>query len=574
MTFRRFKRILSSCIFVVAVPSVYMTYCDAIFRPFVRTDQPYLGYADTYYVDDLPDGEYKYLSDSSNHRTVHAPEIHRHHFDVVVIGGGFAGLHTALRLGEKGQRVLVIEKGRVGSGASGMSAGVVVPAFEPRPEALNSRTPFSRFLAERTDARDALFQNCCDALQRMRDIIWYYNIECAFEDSGTLLIKHTAKSPKEYIKDDNLNDLATLRSSTFGIKTSMASKDFLYQTAQEYQAAPPKKNVHPGKSPDVKILGQTLEPPSYDADPVKTRSPVIPVLGQDVRLSVKDESIRWAYHAQRNFSVNSFQFCVGLADTIERFAGCGVVEKSEAVEVQDVRASDPLYPLMLRVRCEGSVGNHYVKARHVVCCTNAVPWWFSAWHSLQNIAIYSSILVTKPFPKGKLDEALTTYANIVDNEAGAVFRRLPGDRLLWSGNVNTRPHSTEQLSGHEDLYLQQIEAAFPVLRGWISTESLWQGQSFSGQAPLCPLVGRTRTPRLWVNAGHYCNGLTSACAAGVVVADAILEGYHTEDINDLRPIPSKLKAWEHCRPWAPIIAPAKQLWAAYVAPRYVSVQSN
>ena len=39
--------------------------------------------------------------------------------DVVVIGGGYTGLHAALRAAERGFSVILLEAGRIGWGASG-----------------------------------------------------------------------------------------------------------------------------------------------------------------------------------------------------------------------------------------------------------------------------------------------------------------------------------------------------------------------------------------------------------------------------------------------------------------------
>ncbi len=49
--------------------------------------------------------------------------------DAVVIGGGFTGLTTALHLAHAGRSVTVLEAGQLGTGASGMNAGFVVPNF-------------------------------------------------------------------------------------------------------------------------------------------------------------------------------------------------------------------------------------------------------------------------------------------------------------------------------------------------------------------------------------------------------------------------------------------------------------
>ena len=47
--------------------------------------------------------------------------------DVCVVGGGFTGLSTALHLAEAGARVVLLEAGEPGFGASGRNHGQVVP---------------------------------------------------------------------------------------------------------------------------------------------------------------------------------------------------------------------------------------------------------------------------------------------------------------------------------------------------------------------------------------------------------------------------------------------------------------
>ncbi len=53
--------------------------------------------------------------------------------EVCVIGGGMAGLATALDLAERGRSVVLLERHRVGWGASGRNGGFVVPGYPTRP---------------------------------------------------------------------------------------------------------------------------------------------------------------------------------------------------------------------------------------------------------------------------------------------------------------------------------------------------------------------------------------------------------------------------------------------------------
>ena len=57
--------------------------------------------------------------------------------DVVVVGGGYTGLHAALSAAERGFSVVLLEAGRIGWGASGRNGGQMIPgwrkgAAEPR----------------------------------------------------------------------------------------------------------------------------------------------------------------------------------------------------------------------------------------------------------------------------------------------------------------------------------------------------------------------------------------------------------------------------------------------------------
>ena len=56
--------------------------------------------------------------------------------DVAVIGGGFAGLHTARLLAMRGFKVVLVERRRIAWGASGRNGGFVSPGFAARSGAL------------------------------------------------------------------------------------------------------------------------------------------------------------------------------------------------------------------------------------------------------------------------------------------------------------------------------------------------------------------------------------------------------------------------------------------------------
>src|SRR5262249_37321145 len=49
--------------------------------------------------------------------------------DVVVIGGGYTGLHAALQARARGFSVILLEAGRFGWGASGRNGGQMIPGW-------------------------------------------------------------------------------------------------------------------------------------------------------------------------------------------------------------------------------------------------------------------------------------------------------------------------------------------------------------------------------------------------------------------------------------------------------------
>jgi gamma-glutamylputrescine oxidase len=59
-----------------------------------------------------------------------APSLQgEHRADVVVVGGGYTGLHAALNAAERGFSVILLEAGRIGWGASGRNGGQMIPGW-------------------------------------------------------------------------------------------------------------------------------------------------------------------------------------------------------------------------------------------------------------------------------------------------------------------------------------------------------------------------------------------------------------------------------------------------------------
>ena len=123
--------------------------------------------------------------------------------DVCVVGGGFAGLHTALALAEKRQKrtegkkkkkedeksagndeqispIVVLEANRIGSGASGLCGGMAIVGFEAELDMLSA-------LVGPAAARMLYRQSIYEGYERLRDgVIRRYGIRCGMVEEGLL----------------------------------------------------------------------------------------------------------------------------------------------------------------------------------------------------------------------------------------------------------------------------------------------------------------------------------------------------------------------------------------------------
>ena len=107
--------------------------------------------------------------------------------DICVVGGGLAGLCSALELAERGYKVVLLEAQRIGWGASGRNGGQALVGFSSD-EAIEAQLPL--------EESQRLWQMTVEAMQLMRDRISKHQIECEFTQ-GYLGVAVSDKKARE-----------------------------------------------------------------------------------------------------------------------------------------------------------------------------------------------------------------------------------------------------------------------------------------------------------------------------------------------------------------------------------------
>ncbi len=103
--------------------------------------------------------------------------------DLLVIGGGFAGLSTVLHAAETGQIVTLVEAHRIAWGATGRNAGFIVPNFaKVDPDQVRSQlgSQAERLIAMASTSADLVF-----------DLVRRHGIDCDARQSGWIQPSHS-----------------------------------------------------------------------------------------------------------------------------------------------------------------------------------------------------------------------------------------------------------------------------------------------------------------------------------------------------------------------------------------------
>jgi len=106
------------------------------------------------------------------------------HPDVVVIGGGYAGINAARELARRGTAVTLLEANTLGWGASTRNGGIVHPGYKWGPTELIKRYG--------DDTGRALYRETLDGYETLKRLVAEEAIDCEFREVGYLDLAYAA----------------------------------------------------------------------------------------------------------------------------------------------------------------------------------------------------------------------------------------------------------------------------------------------------------------------------------------------------------------------------------------------
>src|SRR5210317_1341727 len=112
--------------------------------------------------------------------------------DVLVVGGGYTGLSSALHLAEQGVSVVLLEAKSIGFGGSGRNAGLVNAGVWQNPDHVNAR------LGEASGTR--FNQALRNSPELVFELVRRFDISCDANRSATVNIAHR-RSGMTYLED-------------------------------------------------------------------------------------------------------------------------------------------------------------------------------------------------------------------------------------------------------------------------------------------------------------------------------------------------------------------------------------
>lgn len=412
--------------------------------------------------------------------------------DVCVVGGGLAGLSTAVSLAEHGKSVVVLEAEQVGWGASGRNAGFVMAGFALEVGDLRAEVG--------DEAARQLFALSVMGQRVLRRRIEEHGIDCGLKDCGSLEMSFEAGTRAETAATAEVGELNSLLGTVLEVwpaaKARLSCKSPLY---------------HYG----------VYDPSTFAVDPLRLTLGLASV-AERLGVVIFENSRATSLLQRETQDIQEISSTGSLPEQQQplQHQQQGQQQGQPQVPQQSPHARRQRRPYY-EVTVDGGGGNvnGVVACDHVVLCGAAqLDRGLSRRIAAATVPIYTYIMVTKPLPPGTLAGSVTGPYAVVDmKNVLNYYRPLGGGRLLFGSLVSAKPLAPKDIA---PALTAELRSLYPQLHDReIPIEAAWGGE-LAATRRLMPLVGRERSG-VWFATGFGGHGLNTTVMAGELIAGAI-----------------------------------------------------
>lgn len=400
--------------------------------------------------------------------------------DVCVVGGGFAGLHCALALTEKGKSVAVLEARRVGCRASGRNGGDAIIGFHTETDELAK-------LCGEPMAKE-IYSHSIMGYDRLKSIIQKYRVQCGHKEEGALTVSFTHRVEKSK-RDIN----AILEEERQGV---LDSKTRFNEELEVWDKA---KLEEVGLHSDRFAYG-VYNPKNLTLNPLELVLGLARACRQQKAQVFESSPVTSITKLPRRHHSHHHHAAAASSTAAATPAAAAPVVQHEETDTWLITTE------------MGSI-----MAKNVVLATNGAPTHLNPRLSFATSSLVTAMMLTKPIDVTELNKVLSAKCAVFDERfALAYFRRVEGNRILFGSLAKGMPMNRKWA---EKALIADLTKTFPSLAGLVEADVSWQGR-LEAKVPVFPMIGRD-TSGMWYSLGYSGHGLVPTCAGGELLASAI-----------------------------------------------------
>ena len=366
----------------------------------------------------------------------------------VVIGGGFAGVNTALGLAERGIPCVLLEQHQIGFGASGRNGGFVFAGFSLGERALLRQLG--------PDLARAWYLRTQAAVDRIRARIAHYQIACDVLDAGVLWVNR--------FNDENvLRERQALLAEHFDTHWQSIGREELRAliSSERYSGALFERNAM--QLNPLKLVRGLAQAAQRTGAKIVEQTPVLAI-----EKLADSGAKRWRVRCAQ-----------GQIDAEHVVLACGGYMSDALAQSQKVlrRAVMPIATYVIATEALGARLSEHIRTQAAIYDTRFAFDYYRA--SADTRLIWGGRIHTLDAPASKVERLLR-------KDLEHVFPQLADVKIAhsWSGMMSYARHEMPQIGQRE--------------------AGLWHAQAFGGHglAPCC-VAGETLAEAIAHGAQHY-----------------------------------------------------------------------